>query len=307
MLPAFALSVRNVNSDRWEVIDTPAEKIQEWSGLSENAEHLNRPGLRLTDELELRFLENLREHGRTKNTISVYRRNLSKLRKSLPEGSNLDTAFLSNWQAELLKQGYSPGTVNSCTATVNSLLEFAGRRDLQAGQLPINEETPLPELTRNEYLRLLQTAKLLGKRQTYLLVLLFGTMDLPLRALSCVTVEAVREGWVFVPRRLRVPSCLRAELLTYAEEQGIGSGPVFCTRYGKLMDRGNINTRIQALSRDARVAPEKCNPRCLRKLCIATQENIRANLELLAEQTYDRLLENEALTVGWNESEVVLK
>ena len=299
--------MRNVNSDRWEVIDTPAEKIQEWSGLSENAEHLNRPGLRLTDELELRFLENLREHGRTKNTISVYRRNLSKLRKSLPEGSNLDPAFLSNWQAELLEQGYSPGTVNSCTATVNSLLEFAGRRDLQAGQLPINEETPLPELTRNEYLRLLQTAKLLGKRQTYLLVLLFGTMDLPLRALSCVTVEAVREGWVFVPRRLRIPSCLRAELLTYAEEQGIGSGPVFCTRYGKLMDRWNINTRIQSLSRDARVAPEKCNPRCLRKLCIATQENIRANLELLAEQTYDRLLENEALTVGWNESEVVLK
>ena len=289
------------------MIDTPAEKIQEWSGLSENAEHLNRPGLRLTDELELRFLENLREHGRAKDTISVYRRNLSKLRKSLPEDSNLTPTFLSNWQAELLKQGYSPGTVNSCTATVNSLLEFAGRRDLQAGQLPINEETPLPELTRNEYLRLLQTAKLLGKRQTYLLVLLFGTMDLPLRALSCVTVEAVREGWVFVPRRLRIPSCLRAELLTYAEEQGIGSGPVFCTRYGKLMDRWNINTRIQSLSRDARVAPEKCNPRCLRKLCIATQENIRANLELLAEQTYDRLLENEALTVGWNESEVVLK
>ena len=283
------------------MIDTPAEKIQEWSGLSENAEHLNRPGLRLTDELELRFLENLREHGRTKNTISVYRRNLSKLRKSLPEGSNLDPAFLSSWQSELLEQGYSPGTVNSCTATVNGLLEFAGRRDLQAGQLPINEETPLPELTRNEYLRLLQTAKLLGKRQTYLLVLLFGTMDLPLRALSCVTVEAVREGWVFVPRRLRIPSCLRAELLTYAEEQGIGSGPDYSTRYGKLKDRWNINTRIQSLSRDARVAPEKCNPRCLRKLCIATQENIRANLELLAEQTYDRLLEKESLTAGWSD------
>lgn len=293
--------MRNVNSDRWEVVDTPAEKIQEWFGLSENAEHLNRPGLRLTDELELRFLENLREHGRTKNTISVYRRNLSKLRKSLPEGSNLDPAFLSNWQAELLKQGYSPGTVNSCTATVNSLLEFAGRRDLQAEQLPINKETPLPELTRNEYLRLLQTAKLLGKRQTYLLVLLFGTMDLPLRALSCVTVEAVREGWVFVPRRLRVPPCLRAELLAYAGERGIGSGPVFCTRYGKLMDRGNINVRLRALSRDARVAPEKCNPRCLRKLCVATQESIRANLELLAEQTYDRLLEKESLTAGWSD------
>lgn len=289
------------------MIDIPAEKIQERSGLSENTERSRRPGLRLTDELELRFLENLREQGRAKNTISIYRRNLSKLRKSLPEDSNLDPAFLSGWQAELLEQGYSPSTVNGCTATVNSLLEFAGRRDLQAGQLPINEGIPLPELTRNEYLRLLQTAKLLGKRQTYLLVLLFGTVDLPLHALSSVTVEAVREGWVYVPRRLRVPPCLRAELLAYAEERGIGSGPVFCTRYGKLMDRGNINTRIQALSHDARVAPEKCNPRCLRKLCVATQESIRANLELLAEQMYDRLLENEALIVEWNESEVMLK
>lgn len=87
----------------------------------ENTERLSRPGLRLTDELELRFLENLREHGRTKGTISTYRRNLSKLRKYLPEDSNLDPAFLSSWQSELLEQGYSPGTVNSCTATVNGL------------------------------------------------------------------------------------------------------------------------------------------------------------------------------------------
>ncbi|MUU10253.1 MAG: hypothetical protein EP146_01865 [Oscillibacter sp.] len=109
-------------------------------------------------------------------------------------------------------------------------------------------EASSPELTRNEYLRLLQAAKLLKKRQTYLLVLLFGTMDLPLRSLSRVTVEAVQEGWVFAPRRLRVPPCLRAELL--AGERGSG-GPVFCTRYGKLMDRGNINVRIQSLARDA--------------------------------------------------------
>ncbi|WP_159068008.1 tyrosine-type recombinase/integrase [Agathobaculum massiliense] len=283
----------------------PEEKIQGRSGFPENTERSHRLGLCLTDELELRFLENLREHGRTKDTISVYRRNLSRLRKSLPEDSKLDPAFLSNWQSELLEQGYSPGTVNSCTATVNSLLEFAGRQDLRVEQVSPDENIPLPELTRNEYLRLLQTAKLLGKRQTYLLVLMFGTMDLPLHALARVTVEAVREGWVLVPSRLRVPPCLRAELLAYAGEQGIGSGPIFCTRYGRPMDRGNINVRLQSLSRDARVSPEKCNPRCLRKLCVATQAGIRSSLELLIEQAYDRLLETEALTVGWNESEVM--
>ena len=203
------------------IVKIPPRQSGKLNTLSEwrDTERLSRPGLRLTDELELRFLENLREHGRTKGTISTYRRNLSKLRKSLPEGSNLDPAFLSSWQSELLEQGYSPGTVNSCTATVNGLLEFAGRRDLQAGQIPINGEVSSPELTRNEYLRLLQAAKLLKKRQTYLLVLLFGTMDLPLRSLSRVTVEAVQEGWVFAPRRLRVPPCLRAELLAYAGDR----------------------------------------------------------------------------------------
>ena len=277
----------------------PAEKIQGGPALPVNTDRPGRTGLYLTNELELRFLENMREHGRTKGTISSYRRNLSKLRKSLPEDGYLDAGLISNWQEELLEKGYSPSTVNGCTATVNSLLDFAGRRDLQAGQLPV-EETPLPELTRNEYLRLLQTAKLLEKRQTYLLVLMFGTVDLPLHALSHVTVVAVREGWIFVPRRLRVPPCLRAELLAYAADCGIRSGPVFRTRNGTLMDRGNINVRLQSLARDARVLPEKCNPRCLRKLCVATQEGIRANLELLAEQTYDRLLENESLTVGWS-------
>ncbi len=281
------------------------EKIQERSGPSESTERLRRPGLCLTEELELRFLESLRAHGRTKETISVYRRNLSKLRKSLPEDRELDSEVISNWQEELLKQGYSSSTVNGCTATVNSLLEFAGRQDLRVEQVPPDENVPLPELTRNEYLRLLQTAKLLGKRQTYLLVLLFGTMDLPLYALSCVTVGAVQEGYVFIPSRLRVPPCLRAELLAYAGERGIRSGPIFCTRYGRLLDRGNINVRLQSLSRDARVSPEKCNPRCLRKLCVATQEGIRSSLELLIEQAYDRLLETEALTVGWNESEVM--
>lgn len=88
----------------------------------------------------------------------------------------------------------------------------------------------MPELTRNEYLRLLQTAKLLGKRQTYLLVLLFGTMDLPLHALSCVTVEAVREGWVFVPRGCASrPACGRS---CWPMPGSGGSGAVRCSALG---------------------------------------------------------------------------
>ena len=117
-------------------------------------------GLQLTKELEAQFLGALRQCGRAEDTISGYRRNLERLRQSLSEDMILDRVTFSNWQMELLDQGYSPSTVNGCTAAVNSLLEFARRRDLQIDPLPQTQgEAVLPELTRSEYMRLLQAAK----------------------------------------------------------------------------------------------------------------------------------------------------
>ena len=60
-----------------------------------------------------------------------------------------------------------------------------------------------------------------------------------------------------------------------------------------------MTAAIQRLAQDARVAPEKCNPRCLQKLYRATQEQIRQNIALLVDQAHDRLLEQEQLTIGW--------
>ena len=60
-----------------------------------------------------------------------------------------------------------------------------------------------------------------------------------------------------------------------------------------------MTAAIQGLAHDARVVPEKCNPRCLRKLYQSTMAGIEASVRLLVEQTHDRLLEQEQLTVGW--------
>lgn len=47
------------------------------------------------------------------------------------------------------------------------------------------------------------------------------------------------------------------------------------------------------------MAEEKANPRCLWKMYLSTQEGIKANLTILLEQAYDRMLEQEQLTTGW--------
>jgi len=56
----------------------------------------------------------------------------------------------------------------------------------------------------------------------------------------------------------------------------------------------------QSLCEEARVEKEKLSPRCLRKLYRATQEGIERSLAIIAEQSYERLLEKEQLTVGWD-------
>ena len=76
-------------------------------------------------------------------------------------------------------------------------------------------------------------------------------------------------------------------------------GPVFVTRSGKPLRRTQVTGEIQSLAGTARVAPEKCNPRCLRKLYLTTQTEIERSVQLLAEQAYERMLDTEQLAAGW--------
>ena len=102
-------------------------------------------------------------------------------------------------------------------------------------------------------------------------------------------------------RLLHIPDCVQKELLEYAEEEGIRSGPIFLTRSGKLMVRAHVNACIHELCNDARVDDEKGNPRCLRKLYQETRQDIQRNMQLLLDQTYNRMIEAEQCTTGWEQ------
>lgn len=121
-------------------------------------------------------------------------------------------------------------------------------------------------------------------------------------------MEAVKESRVVISsnsaqRIIYVPATLREELGNYIQCTGILSGPIFVTRSGRQLNRTAVTAAIQGLAHDARVLPEKCNPRCLRKLYQSTMAGIEASVRLLVEQTHDRLLEQEQLTVGWEARE----
>lgn len=262
--------------------------------------------LTVTWEEVCRYLDSLAARGRRRETIQVYRPKLEAFYHFLPEDKRVAADTLELWRAALLREGYSPGTANTHVSAANGLLVYLGRRDLQLiGQLDTEGEIQ-PELSRTEYLRLLATARNLGRERTYLMVKVFALTGIRVSELNRVTVRAVEEGRVLTAcdgraQYVLIPACLQKELAVYLRRVGITAGPVFVTRSGRPMRRTQVSGEIRTLCRDARVDGDKSNPRCLRRLYQVTQERIRDSVQILAEQAHERMLEEEQLTVGWEQ------
>ena len=261
----------------------------------------------LTPESIDGYLEHLRSVVRVQGTLDSYRRKIGRLYQTLPEDDkSIRRDTLPWWREKLAEEGCSAAGINQFVIVVNGYLGYMGARDLQVTDRLESAEEPQLELTRSEYLRLLSAARVLGREQAYLLVKVFGNSDLPVQELSRLTVEAARAGMIGISRRcskeiIRFPDAVCRELLDYAGRQGIRSGPIFLTRAGKLIDRTYAAQSIRRLCPAAQVPEEKGNPRCLRKMYQATREGIERNVALLVERAQERLLEEEQLTVGWEE------
>ena len=262
-------------------------------------------GLVLTPELIEAFLEDLKNRGRVVDTIKAYRHHLNVFYDFLPKDKSIQKDTLSQWKAVLMEDGFAIRTVNLYLSAAKSLLEYCNRRDLQVSGTRTEPETIQPELTRTEYLRLLSTARNLENEQTYLLVKVFATTGISIRDLPKMTIKTIEKGRMILPdgEEVRFPECIQAELLDFAKRNGICEGPLFITRNKTPIDRNGINRLLHLLAADACVDKEKANTRCLRRLYLTTQKNIQANLALLMEQTYDRLLEKEQASIGWNQNE----
>lgn len=263
-----------------------------------------RGGVTVTKELTAHFLDDLEADGIPAGSMKVYRQRIALLYEMLPEDRTLCHGTLDSWKEELLDRGYAERTVAGAVSVANSFLRWLERGDLQARPLKTAKEDVQPELTRSEYLRLLSAARALGAERSYLLVKVFGTTGIALRDLPMLTVEAIKKdrlivaGWRCL-QPVHIPRCLRDELLDYAYRAGILRGPVFVTGNGTSLARTTVSTLIKRLCREAQVAQEKGNPRCLRQMYKSTVEDLKANMSILVEQDHERLVEKEQLSVGW--------
>lgn len=283
-------------------MDTAEIEIQQ---VARQVTHPRDAGVLVTPSDIERFLAEWEARGRVEGTLKWYRRGLYQMYEMLPADRRIRRGTLKTWRDDLAKAGYAANTINLYLSVANTYLEFMERREYQLPGSLRREEQYQPELLRTEYLRLLQTAKILGNEKAYLLVKLFATTELPVQELEKVTVETAEDGCAAVTsggirQIVRLPGCLCRELLAYAGRCGLGSGPIFLTKKGRPMSRTYVTSVISRLCEEAKVPSEKGNPRCLRRLYTSTRAEIEANITLLVDQAMDRQMELEQMTVGWD-------
>ena len=252
------------------------------------------------------YLQDVASRGCKQGTLENYRRSLLNFFDWLPQGKRVSRKMVYDYQEYLIGK-YTSRTVNMKMTAINGILGFLDLREYQSTVKASVDDTAIqPELSRNEYLRMLSAAKAIGDERLYLIIKLFGTTGIAVQEFDKVTVEAVRSGTIVTfPNRnrlaLRIPACVQSELLEYAKEKGVKSGPIFLTREGRPLGRTTLSNMVPHIARYAKVEESKCTPRCLQKLYAETWDTIKSNVNVMLQMTYDKLLEQEQVIYGWQD------
>lgn len=193
------------------------------------------------------------------------------------------------YKACLIERGYAAASVNSMLAALNNFLLFLGLTECRVKVVKVQRKiycSEEQELTKEEYLRLLKSAK--KKHQLKLVLQTICATGIRVSELRYFTVEAVCHGEVSVrcknkTRIILIPGKLRKLLLAYAKKRGIQTGCIFVTRNGNPLDRSNIWSQMKRLCASGGVKPEKVFPHNLRKLFARTFYGIEKDVAKLAD------------------------
>ncbi len=191
----------------------------------------------------------------------------------------------------MLGGSYAVTSANSMLAATNCFLRFCGLHELCVKQFKMQRKiycSEEKELTRTEYLRLLDAANKKHGERLNLIIQTICATGIRVSELEYITVEAVRCGEAVVnckgkTRRIFIVAQLRKKLLRYTKEQQISTGAVFITRSGRPVSRNNVWREMKSLCEQANVSPSKVFPHNLRHLFARTFYGIEKDIAKLAD------------------------
>ena len=215
----------------------------------------------------------LRQEERARGTVAQYLRNLRTFVHWL-DGGSVTREVVAAWKEHLLEDRYAPVTVNSMLAVLNGFFRFMGWDALRVKFLKIQRQVfrdQSRELNRDDYGRLVETARSLGRDRLALLMETICATGIRVSEVRYITVEAAQSGRAEIAlkgkiRTILIPNKLCRKLLKYAKKQKTASGEIFLTKGGMSLSRKQIWAEMKSLSKRAGVEPSKVFPHNLRHL-----------------------------------------
>ena len=227
----------------------------------------------ITDEEIRRFCQHLRGEEREQGTIEKYCRDVRAFAIWI-QGQEVSKERVVVWKEYLRMSGYAPVTINSMLVALNRFFCFLGWDSLRVKALRIQRQmfrSRDRELTREEYVRLVETARDLGKERLALLMETICATGIRVSEVKYITVEAIQTGRAEVSlkgkiRTILLPNKLCRKLQKYARKQKTASGEIFLTRSGKGLSRRQIWAEMKAICAKAGVPAGRVFPHNLRHL-----------------------------------------
>ena len=224
-------------------------------------------------------------------TIQKYTKALARFFADTGAGDTPDRETVAAWRDSLVRQGYTPATVNAMLAAVNDYQESI---DNPAGKAkPLKRQRrifadPGRELSRAEYFRLLNAARSTGNKRSQLLLETICSTGIRVSELQFITAEAVRRHKASIRckgkcREILLPAELCHRLTRWCQKHRIHTGPVFLSRQGKPLCRVTVWKLLKALCQRANVAWKKVFPHDLRHLFARTFYDLEKNISKLAD------------------------
>ena len=258
------------------------------------------------------FSRYLREEERETATIDKYSRDVKDFFIWLKD-REISRERIAEWKEHLRRVGRKPVTINGKLSALNKFLSFLGRNDCRIKYLKIQRRlfrSTEKQLSKQEYIRLMETAHSLGRERLALLMETICATGIRVSEVKYITAEAIRAGRTEIAlkgkiRTILLPGKLCRKLKKYAGKRKIVSGEVFLTRNGKGMSRRQIWAEMKSLCEKAGVAPSKVFPHNLRHLFAQTFYRVCRDVAKLADVLGHSSIETTRLYLISTEAEHV--
>lgn len=247
-------------------------------------------GRLLTKEIISDFINHLYLEEKSENTIEKYARDVRSFAASTGD-TPICKKTVIEYKQKLIDSGYAVSSINSMLASVNSLFDYLGWIDCKVKSIKMQRQIYCPEnkeLTKAEYLRLLNAAEHNHNNRLYLILQTICGTGIRISELKYITVEAVKNGQAQVSckgknRVIFIVKKLKKKLLRYDAERHIKTGAIFITKSGKPVNRTNIWREMKSLCKQAHVNPDKVFPHNLRHLFARTFYKLEKDIAKLAD------------------------